>query len=220
VLANPLGGAPIGTYDPKTGNVTGPTGAIIGTFDPATGIFRMPDGTSLHVPGFGQASVPTPAAVPVPVPTPAAVPVPASTPAAVPVPASTVLSDTAQMVAALLDAESRSGWNRIEPTVTAWQTARPPLKVDGKFGPKTALTVAQEFGTVPIVRFWPVGSQKETALNAYRAALIELANHTTDPVRANQLRLSAQREQALAFSNHGPLPAIAPGSLISLQRVA
>ena len=24
----------------------------------------------------------------------------------------------------------------------------------------------------------------------------------------------------LAFSNHGPLPAIAPGSLISLQRVA
>jgi hypothetical protein len=214
VLSNPLGGAPIGTYDPKTGNVTGPTGAILGTFDPATGTFKMPDGTSLHVPGFGQASVPTPAAVPVPASVPATPSVPAS------VPATPVLSDTAQMVAALLDAESRAGWNRIEPTVTAWQNARPPLKVDGKFGPKTALTVAQEFGTVPIVRFWPLGSQKETALNAYRTALIELANHTTDPVRANQLRLSAQREQALAFSNHGPLPAIAPGSLISLQRVA
>jgi hypothetical protein len=124
------------------------------------------------------------------------------------------------MVAALLDAESRPGWNRIEPSVMAWQKARPPMKVDGKFGPKSALLVAQEFGTVPLVRFWPVGSQKDQALNEYKAALISLANNTTDQNRAKQLRISAEREQALAFSNKGPLPALPAGSVISLARVA
>jgi hypothetical protein len=124
------------------------------------------------------------------------------------------------MVATLLDAEARPGWNRIEPSVSAWQKARPPLTVDGKLGPKSALLVAQEIGTIPLIRFWPKGSQKSTALNDYRAALIGLANNTTDPIRAQQLRISAQREQAQAFSNAGPLPALSANSLISLAKVA
>jgi hypothetical protein len=124
------------------------------------------------------------------------------------------------MVAELLEAEKHAGWNRIEPSVQAWQKARPPMKIDGRFGPATALLVAQEFGTVPLVRYWPAGSQKDSALNSYRASLIELATHTTDPVRAQQLRLSSQREQALAFSNKGPLPAVPAASQVSLARVA
>ena len=261
-LPNPLGGPPLGVWDPATGNVFGPLGLIIGKFDPKTGIFTTPGGTPIQVPGFGQApapaaapaatpgpvpapvappaaiptpsaaqaSVPAPAATPGPVPAPAVtptpivLPVPASLPLPLPVPAtvpvSTVSSDTAQMVAALLDAESRPGWNRVDPSVTAWQKARPPMKADGMFGPNTALLVAREFGTIPLIRFWPKGSQKAAALNAFQAALIDLANRTTDQIRAKQLRLSAQREQALAFSNVGPLPALSANSLISLARVA
>jgi len=227
-IPNPLGGPPLGTWDATTGNVIGPLGLIVGKFDPKTGIFTTTGGVPIQVPGFGQAPVPvatpTPSAVPAATPVPTPIVLPTATPVNLPVPSippiSTVLSDTAQMVATLLDAESRPGWNRIEPSVSAWQKARPPLTVDGKLGPKSALLVAQEIGTIPLIRFWPKGSQKNTALNDYRAALIGLANNTTDQIRAQQLRISAQREQAQAFSNAGPLPALSANSLISLAKVA
>lgn len=162
-------------------------------------------------------------APPGPVPVPPVL-VPSLPPIAAPQPAQTpptaVDKATAFMVNALLTAEAKGGWNKVEPSVQAWQKER-GLVVDGKFGPKSALAVAEEFGTVPIVRFWPKGSQKAQALQAYRTALIEIANHTSDTTRAAQLRVTAQREQAQSF---GVLPgkaAALPSSLqVQLEKVA
>ena len=133
---------------------------------------------------------------------------------------STVSRDTALMVNALLTAEARRGWNIVDPAVEAWQKSR-GLVVDGKFGPKSALAVAEEFGTVPIIRFWPKNSQKAPALQAYRAALIEIANHTTDATRAAQLRVTAQREQAQSFGQKaGAAPGLPADLQVTLAKVA
>lgn len=135
--------------------------------------------------------------------------------------ATTVNADTAVMVNALLSAEGSRGWNRVEPTVQAWQKNRTGLKVDGLFGPKTALAVAREFGTLPIIRVWPAGSQKASALQAYRTALIELANSEPDQTHARQLRVSAQREQAQGFGPaRGKAPALPESLLVSIAKVA
>lgn len=148
-------------------------------------------------------------------------PVPAETAPAHPAAAPTSVSaDTAAMVNALLTAEGRSGWNIVDPAVQAWQKSR-GLVVDGKFGPKSALAVAEEFGTVPIIRFWPKGSQKAPALQNYRAALLEIANHSTDTTRAAQLKVSAQREQAQAFgAKAAAAPALPADLRVSLAKVA
>lgn len=235
-------GAPLGTFDPATGNVFGPNGIVIGTFNPITGLFKGPGGFQVQIPGFGPATPPTPQNVPAPANPPAAtnpplpsapgpsLPIPPAAPPApapstptptVQAPVVTVERDTAAMVSALLDAETRAGWNATDPNVTAWQRARPPLVVDGKFGPTTALKVAQTFGTIPLVRFWPAnGQSKATLLSNYQSALIDLANATTDPVRSQQLRFSAQREQAQAFSTKGKLPAVPEANQIKIAQVA
>jgi len=136
-------------------------------------------------------------------------------------PPTTVQADTAAMVNALLTAEGFAGWNKADPTVQAWQKARPPLKVDGLFGPKTALTVAEQFGTVPIIRVWPAGSQKAKALQDYRAALIEIANNTSDATRAAQLRVTAQREQAQGYGvARGKAPALPASLVVKLAKVS
>jgi len=166
------------------------------------------------VPVASPAAPPPVVAPPAPPATPMTPPPAAQAPSA-------VASDTAAMVNALLSAESRSGWNTIDPAVQAWQKSRPPLKVDGKYGPKTALMVAEEFGTVPIIRFWPKGSQKTQALQDYRAALNEIANHTTDPTKAAQLRVSAKREQAQSFGvQQGKAPALPSTLQVSIAKVA
>lgn len=163
---------------------------------------------------------PAPATPPGPVPLPpVAVPSPAAAEAP-PAAPTTVRNDTALMVNALLTAEGRDGWNDVDPAVQAWQPPR-GLVVDGKFGPKSALTVAEEFGTIPIIRFWPKGSQKASALQNYRAALVALANKAADPVRAAQLRVSAQREQAQSFGvKQGKAAAIPASIRVSLAKVA
>jgi len=230
-LPNPLGGAPLGTFNPATGNVFGPGGVIIGTFDPTTGIFTATTGQRVQVPGFGSTpiqNVPAPATPPPAAPSPAAnnapgtsaaSPPPAAPPASAPV--TTVQADTAAMVAELLAAEASPGWNKTDPTVSVWQRNRPPLVVDGKFGPKSALTVAQSIGTIPIIRFWALnGVPKAKQLEAYQEALIALANASPDPVRAQQLRFSANRERAQAFSAKSALPAIALADQIQLQKVS
>lgn len=128
-----------------------------------------------------------------------------------------VPADTAALVQALLQAEATKGWKKIDAAVMAWQKSR-GLKQDGKFGPKSALTVAAEIGTVPIIRYWPTGQYKEGPwLNQYRAALLELAAKATEP-RASQLRHSAQREQGQGFgTSSAALPA---ALLINLSQVA
>jgi hypothetical protein len=173
------------------------------------------DTTPLPAPGpVPMPPVPLPPIVP-----PSAQPVPA---AALPAP-SVVPADTAEMVNALLMAERQTGWNRVDPAVQAWQKSR-KLKQDGKFGPASALTVASELGTVPIVRFWPKGSQKAAALQDYRAALLALANDAAssgDTGRAAQLKVSAQREQGQGFGvTANKAPALPAALQVGLAQVA
>lgn len=175
-------------------------------------------------PPAGAAPPAPPQALPAPLPPlPSPTPPAPTQPAAAQTPppgATNVSADTALMVNTLLEREASKGWNAADPTVQAWQKKR-GLKVDGLFGPKTALTVAEEFGTVPIIRVWPNGSQKAKALQDYRAALVELANSTTDATRAQQLRVSAQREQAQGFGpKRGAAPAIADELQVKLAKVA
>jgi peptidoglycan hydrolase-like protein with peptidoglycan-binding domain len=156
-----------------------------------------------------------PTVVPVPVaPAPAVPPVVAA--AEQP---STVSEETAELVNELLMAERTKGWNRVEPTVKAWQKSR-GLVVDGKFGPKSALMVAEEFGTIPIIRFWPKGSQKAPALLDYRTKLIELSNQASGPRKA-QLKVSSQREQAQSFgAAAGAAPALPEQLQVQIAKVA
>ncbi len=152
-----------------------------------------------------------PVALPAPLPPAPVVTAPpaASAPSMVP-------ADTATMVQALLAAEATPNWKRKSPEVQAWQKSR-GLKQDGEFGPKSALTVAGEIGTVPIVRYWPKGAQQAKAVRDYQAALLELANTAPEP-RASQLRVSAQREQGQGFGSKQT--ALAPSQRVQLSQVA
>lgn len=153
------------------------------------------------VPPLPAAPAPAPVALPAPIPPAPVVTAPpaASQPSMVP-------GDTAALVQALLGDEASNNWKRVSPAVQAWQKSR-GLKTDGEFGPKSALTVAGEIGTVPIVRYWPKGAQQAKAVRDYQATLLELANAAPEP-RASQLRVSAQREQGQGFgSKQTALPA-------------
>lgn len=155
-----------------------------------------------------------PPAAPLPAPPiPQAPTLPVSHPAEQPSP---VPSDTAQLVATLLQDEASAGWKKLSPAVAAWQKSR-GLKQDSKFGPKSALTVAAEIGTVPIVRYWPTGAVQSKAVPEYRAKLLELAA-TAPPARAAQLRISAQREQGQGFGSKQT--ALAPAERVQIAQVA
>jgi hypothetical protein len=162
-----------------------------------------------------QAALPVLASLP---PLPAA-PAPALLPvAATPdVTAPTVVStETAELVAELLAAEAANNWKRKSAAVTRWQQKR-GLKADGRFGPKTALAVAREIGTLPIVRYWPAGSQPHTAVPAFRGQVLEIAAAAPEP-RASQLRLSAQREDGQGFGNNQK--ALPPAARVQINQVA
>ncbi len=54
--------------------------------------------------------------------------------------------------------------------------------------------MAQEIGTIPIIRGWPKGSAPgDGKLEAYRSALMQIASQRPEPF-ASQLRASAARE--------------------------
>lgn len=117
-----------------------------------------------------------------------------------------VPADTAALVAYLLDREKDRNWKSKEPRVKAWQSTH-ELKPDGMYGPQTALAVAEESGTVPIVRYWAAGSQKHDALPDYEAelyAMAELADEAGHTSRAAQLRASAQRETGQGYGTAPP----------------
>lgn len=112
--------------------------------------------------------------------------------------------DTAAVLSVMLPAEATAKWKRVEAALKPWQRAR-QLKEDGKFGPKSALTMAAETGLLPIIRYWPAGAQPGKAVPEFRAALIALANDAAEP-RATQLRAAAEREQGQGFgSNQKPI---------------
>lgn len=159
-----------------------------------------------EIPGL----IPTPVVgpgIPVVAPAPIVVQPPVIAPpiAAPPAEQPTVLEeDTAQLLGLMLGRESTSDWKRTEPLLKLWQGTR-DLTADGKFGPGTALVMAQETGLLPIVRFWPQGSLIETgAVDNYREALFRIARTAEEP-RRSQLMAAAEREQGQGFGRN-PVP--------------
>jgi hypothetical protein len=94
----------------------------------------------------------------------------------------------------LVAEESSPNWKRVHPDVIAWQK-RNGLGSDGKFGPKSALFMAQDVGILPLVRYWS-GWDKNAELQKYWASLADLASmlDATNPTHAAALRLSAANE--------------------------
>lgn len=113
----------------------------------------------------------------------------------------------------LLERETQPQWREsMKDAVKTWQ-AKTGLLADGEFGVKGALRMAQEVGIVPLVRFWPAGSAKATALADYRARLRTLAagQEAKGPDGAAHgaaLRASAAVEDARSYGNPNapPLP--------------
>jgi len=127
---------------------------------------------------------------PQPQPQPPAIPIPVVQP---------VPDDTRELVTAMLAQEKLPRWKKREAAVRAWQVSRGMVD-DGMFGPKSGLVVANEVGTVPIVRFWPraAGANPRAALDDYRAALETIARNKSG-VHAQQLRKAAARERGQGF---------------------
>lgn len=99
----------------------------------------------------------------------------------------------------LLAREQATGWKSAhQDEVRAWQSRFPDLLTDGKFGPKSALKMAEEVGVLPLVRYW-TGWDKSAEVNKYRDALRALAARLDmDPdkrAHAAALRESAAREK-------------------------
>lgn len=103
------------------------------------------------------------------------------------------------MVLELLAAQKQRGWKREYDSVREWQSLA-GRKVDGKFGPGDALTIAQDFGNIPVVRYWPAasGANPKKALADYRGAL-EMMAKSKGATQASELRQSAQREKGQSF---------------------
>lgn len=216
--SSPTEPAPIVVQSP--GNDPGPVVVVPEPTAPAPAPQAPQGGPPPFVPPLPAPSPPQNAPAPQPAP-PVSLPAPLPPAPVVTAPpaasaASMVPADTALLVQALLADEATNGWKKKSPAVQAWQKSR-GLKQDGQFGPKSALTVAGEIGTVPIVRYWPAGAQQAKAVRDYQAALLELANAAPEP-RASQLRVSAQREQGQGFGSKQT--ALAPSQRVQLSQVA
>ena len=80
-------------------------------------------------------------------------------------------------------------------------------------GRGTAAKMAQEIGTLPIIRAWPKGSYLgDGKLEAYRASLVQIANAAEEP-RASQLMAATTREQGQGYGT----PETPIATLITLQ---
>lgn len=201
----------IGTFDPATGNVFGPTGVTVGTFDPTTGKFTPVGGMPVPI---VQPVLPAPTQVsPGVVVTPGPAPTPAEPPASPAEQPSSVDPVTLAMLTAMLSQEHSAHWRIIpEPTVAAWQKAR-GLGSDGDFGTGSALKLAAETGMIPIIRGWPKGTALQSPnLKTYQAALRTLAASATEP-RRSQLLAAALREQGQGYGT----PETPIATLITLQ---
>lgn len=181
---------PAGTPIPLPGGGSVPTPAIPGVNTGAA----QPLPTLPSLPGLPQ-----PVSSPV-LPTIPGPPPPVAAPPASPAEVTTSApADTVALVTKMLAQEANPHWRIIpEPLLIAWQKAR-GLKADGDFGTGTALRLAQEIGTIPIIRGWPKGSTPNDGKRAnYQAALQQMANAAPEP-RASQLRASAAREAGQGY---------------------
>ena len=201
--ADPVIPAP-GTAIPLPGGGSIPVPSIPGVNTPATPNQPLPSIPSLPNLLPGLTPLPSPSAAQVPaapvLPTvPGPAPAPSAPPASAPELPSTAPADTVALVTKMLAQEQNPHWRIIpEPLLVAWQKAR-GLTADGDFGTGGALKMAQEIGTLPIIRGWPKGSfPGDGKLAAYQASLQQIANAAPEP-RASQLRAAAVREQGQGY---------------------
>jgi hypothetical protein len=118
----------------------------------------------------------------------------------------------------LISAEGLQGWKSVSTEdVKQWQRTV-GLKVDGKFGPASALRMAQDVGVLPVIRYWPGGTTAANLpakLNAYKNSLNGIAGtiQATNPAHAAALHSSSDYEQGQGLAAH-------PGPLNNAARVA
>jgi len=181
-----------------------PTPPVVVPLPPSASPF--PAGPSIPLPGGGSIPNPLGGLTPVPPPnlpplvvTPGPAPAPSAPPASPAELPGSAPADTLAAVTSLLQQEANPHW-RVVPNaaLVAWQKAR-GLTADGNLGTGTALALAKEIGTIPIIRGWPKGSfPGDGKLDNYRASLQQIANSAPEP-RASQLRASAARETGQGY---------------------
>lgn len=114
---------------------------------------------------------------------------------------------TVELAAKLINAESAANWKTaLASDVKFWQS-KVGLTQDGKFGPKSAVKMAELVGVLPLVRYFPAASaSKAAALKAYRdqlyTAAANLDNH--NPAQAAAVRASAAYEQGQGWATNPP----------------
>jgi hypothetical protein len=109
---------------------------------------------------------------------------------------------TVALAKLMIDAESTSNWKTaLQSMIAAWQS-QVGLKSDGRFGPGSAAAMAQEVGVLPLIRFYPKGTQLKADLQAYRDLLYTMAANfdSRNPAHAAALRSSAQYETGQAYT--------------------
>jgi hypothetical protein len=111
--------------------------------------------------------------------------------------------DSVALLGRLLAEEAFPGWKKVDGQLKPWQAAR-GLVSDGKFGPKSSLRLASELGMTALVRWWPMGSPKATALEAYRQALLALG--ASNPLWIDDLSVAAARESGQSWQVSNPAP--------------
>lgn len=127
---------------------------------------------------------------------------------------------TVLLAKAMISSEASPGWKKaLAQEITAWQLQK-HLTADGKFGPKSALAMADEVGVLPLIRYFPATSaSKASALKAYRDALYTKAANVeqSNPALAAALRLSATYDEGQGWAT---TPAAVPAANRAAQVTA
>jgi len=127
---------------------------------------------------------------------------------------------TIALAAQMINAESSKGWKTALSTpIKAWQS-KMKLTADGKFGPKSALLMANEVGILPLIRYYAsTGGSQAQQLAAYRTALGALASqvYSSNPAHSIALRSSQNYEQGQGYSTS---PAAVPATARVAQAAA
>ena len=120
-------------------------------------------------------------------------------------------SGSVSLAKALIDREAQPNWkSALKPQIKAWQ-AIVGLEPDGEFGEACAFRMSQDVGILPLVRYWPGGSQEATQVPSYQNQLQQIAGgfDASNPSHAVALRLSAGFEGGEGYDKN-PAP-IDPG---------
>ena len=118
----------------------------------------------------------------------------------------------------LLEEQGKPGWKYVSEAVKEWQS-KVGLTADGKFGPGSAVKMAEEVAILPFVRYWPTGSaSKSSAVNAYRGRLKAYAVNIAPKRREHALMLirAADLETGQGWPTK---PAVAPAQQPTVAEV-